>query len=665
MVLLGGQHLSTMDIPPRPSRRRLFVFCCSFLIACAVSLGYVYSRPAEYRAVARVQISPAGLVAEATDAKSPGLQGDPKSFLTEVQVLTSRPLLQEVVDRINAQGKLPNLGKDPVYAVQRMLHAVPVEGTQVVQLSAESSHQDLVSDLVNTIATVYREQIAHVYKDQVANTDANVSDEARNLHEQVLAKQRALDAFRDRYDIVSLDRKENDVLAKIDGLNRSYTDSNQQLAKAQGNLEGLREAVAAGKPISRPRDDATISAIELQISTLREKLSGQQRRYSPTFLALDPETKDLPSAIAELERQVKEKRAESARAAIADAENELAGAKIAVGRLRKDLDDNQKGAREFAARLAEFKGMQEDVDHVQAMERAVQDRATKLQASVRERAPQVGLIEAAAPSIAPWRPNYRQNALISMAGSLFFGLLATWLADFLAGPTPAPAQAMMVQHSLAMPAIERYSPPVSALRTLDAPTHAQLPAPSPPPRELDDAEIGALLANASDDLRLATAGLLMGLDPLETVALSWDQIDLESGWIALDGDHPRKLRLAEPLASLLKQQHAAAPDKTASILHNEQAGPLSVDDLNRLVLYGAYDAGLDRPQDVTSATLRHTYLGFLLRQGIRAADIGRIAGHVPQEEMLSHMQSTSPRARLPLDQIDSVHPGLRSIASKT
>jgi succinoglycan biosynthesis transport protein ExoP len=662
VVLLGGQHFSITDIPPRSSRRRLFVFCCSFLIACAVSLSYVYSRPAEYRAVARVQISPAGLVAEATDAKSPGLQGDPKSFLTEVQVLTSRPLLQEVVDRINAEGKLPDLGKDPVFAVQRMLRAVPVEGTQVVQLSAESSHQELVADLVNTIAAVYREQIAGAYKDQVANTDANVTDEARNLHAQVLAKQRALDAFRDRYDIVSLDRKENDVLAKIDGLNRTYTESNQLLAKAQGNVEGLKEAAAAGKPVTRPRDDATISAIELQISTLREKLSGLQRRYSATFLSLDPETKDLPAAIAELERQVKEKRADSARAAIVDAEDELASAKITVSRLRKDLDDNQKAAREFAARLAELKGMQEDVDHVQAMERAVQDRATKLQASVRERAPQVGLIEAAAPSLAPWRPNYRQDALISIAGSLFFGLLATWLADFLAGP--AAAQPMMVQHSLAMPAIERYPTPVSQLRRLDAPTHAQLPAPEPPPRELDDAEIGALLANASNELRLAIAGLLTGLSPSEIVALSWNEIDLEAGSIAIAGAHARKIRLSEPVASLLKQQHEDGVHKAGTVLHDEQAGPLSVDDLNRLVLYGAYDAGLDRPQDVTSATLRHTYLGFLLRQGIRAADIGRLAGHVPQEDMLAHLQATSPRARLSLEQIDSVHPALRGIVGQ-
>ncbi|HEY4266198.1 MAG TPA: tyrosine-type recombinase/integrase [Micropepsaceae bacterium] len=667
---MGGASSILMDVPERSSRRRLIVFSCSFILACAVSLGYVYSRPAEYRAIARVHISPAGVVAESTDTKSPALQGDPKSFLTEVQVLTSRPLLQEVVERIRTAGKLPDLGKDPVDAVQQMLHAMPVEGTQVVELSAESSRQALVSDLVNTVAAVYREQTADAYKDQVASTGANVDDEAQTLHDQVSAKQRALDAFRDRYDIVSLDRKENDVLAKIDGLTRSYADGNAQLAKAQGNLEAFQAALAAGKPISRPRDDAAIAALETELSMLREKMRGLERRYNSAFLVLDPETKALPAQIAELEQQLKDRRAESGRAAIADAEDELSSAKVTVARLRKDIDDNQKGAREFATRLSEFKGMQEDVDHLQVMERQVLDRSTKLQSSIRERAPRVELIEAATPSLEPWRPNYRQNALISVAGSLFFGLLATWFADFLAGP--APARAMMVQHSLALPSVARYAAP--ALRTLkaspsDAPelhspaSQVQLLAPEGLPRELEDSEIAALIANASDDLRLAVLTLLTGLDAAEVAALRWDRIDFGKRSILIGGPSPRTLALEDPLAAALEQRQPGS-EPSAPVLHDERGNPLSVEDLDRLVLFGAYDAGLERPADVNSAVLRHSYLAFLLRQGIRAADISRIAGHIPQAEMVAHMQSASPRARLPLEQIDRMHPVLRALASR-
>ena len=48
----------------------------------------------------------------------------------------------------------------------------------------------LVSDLVNTIAEVYRDQVADSYRDHAASTSADVSDEAKTLQKEVLAIRR-------------------------------------------------------------------------------------------------------------------------------------------------------------------------------------------------------------------------------------------------------------------------------------------------------------------------------------------------------------------------------------------------------------------------------------------------------------------------------------------
>jgi succinoglycan biosynthesis transport protein ExoP len=134
------------------SRRRAIVFSCAFVPAVVASLTYVYTRPAEYRAVARLQISPAAVVTQPAEAKdTPAVTTDAKSFLTEVQVLTSRPLLRDVLERLKSDGAGLDLGPDPVASAQRMLHAEPVEGTQVVQLSAEGPQPDFVTRLVNTV----------------------------------------------------------------------------------------------------------------------------------------------------------------------------------------------------------------------------------------------------------------------------------------------------------------------------------------------------------------------------------------------------------------------------------------------------------------------------------------------------------------------------------
>jgi uncharacterized protein involved in exopolysaccharide biosynthesis len=237
--------MTWIGMPARSSRRRAVVFCLTFFPVAAASLIYVYTQPPEYRAVARLQISPAAAVSQATDAKdAPAVVTDTKSFLTEVQILTSRPLLQDVVRRLKSSGALPDLGPDPVAGAQQMLYAEPIEGTQIVELSATGPQQQFVPRLVNTVADAYRQHVADAYKGLATSTYGEVGDELRALEAKVAAKRDAVNAFGKRYDIVSMEHKENDVLANIEGLSESYTSANERLAKAQGRLDALKNGKA-------------------------------------------------------------------------------------------------------------------------------------------------------------------------------------------------------------------------------------------------------------------------------------------------------------------------------------------------------------------------------------------------------------------------------------
>ena len=66
-------------------------------------------------------------------------------------------------------------------------------------------------------------------------------------------------------------------------------------------------------------------------------------------------------------------------------------------------------------------------------------------------------------------------------------------------------------------------------------------------------------------------------------------------------------------------------------------------------MYAAYDAGLDGADELTPRALRHTYLVYLLRQGIRFADIGRIVGRLPPQELAAYMRYAPSQPRLPLE----------------
>jgi hypothetical protein len=305
--------------------------------------------------------------------------------------------------------------------------------------------------------------------------------------------------------------------------------------------------------------------------------------------------------------------------------------------------------------------MREDLDHLEGMHRAALDQLAKLQASEAERAPRAELVEAAAESREPWRPNYRLEAAIGLGGAVAFGLFAAWFVDFLAGPAAPPVPAF-VQYAWA-PALPepRYELPPPPLAIGHDP--ARLPPPEPPPRELTDAEIGALVTAATTDARLVAVALLNGLTVEEISELRWGDVDLAAPTMRVGGADARTLPLVEPMGALLAARQHQQVKPGDRVLQTPAGDAFAEAEVARLVLFAAYDAGLDRPQEVTPSVLRYTFIGYLLRQGIRAADIDHVVGRVPHTELFAYMQLNSPATRRPIEDIERVLPALREIAA--
>jgi succinoglycan biosynthesis transport protein ExoP len=434
-----------------------------------------------------------------------------------------------------------------------------------------------------------------------------------------------------------MEHRENDVLADIEGLSQSYTLANERLEKAKGRLDALKTS----KAVIRAKDDPTLADLQQRVTVLREQWHEMQGRFTPAYLALDADAKALQARLANLEEQLQAQIGASQRTAVAEAQEELASAQTAAERLRRDVAANQKQAQEFATHLNNYKAMREDLDHLEGMHRAALDRLAKLQASEAERAPRVQLLEAAAESRQPWRP--------------------AWIVDFIAGPAAPPVPAF-VQYAWApaLPEPEARLPP----RTLSAaPDLARLPPPEPPPRELTDTETGALVTAATEDARLIAVALLSGLTVEEIIALRWQDVDFAVGSLRVGGADVRTLPLDEPMRALLAARQQRQEKVEGRVLQKPAGDGYAEAEVARLVLFAAYDAGLDRPQEVTPSVLRYTFIGYLLRQGIRAADIDRVVGQVPHAELVPWMQLNSPAARRPIEDIERVLPALREIAA--
>jgi len=648
------------DALPTPvakaNRRRLLVFLGTLIVALAVSLTTTWLRPAEYRASARLEITPS----TGSLPSGPAPSNAPESarpFLTEVQVLTSRPVLEAVAARLERSGKsLAVIGPDPIEGMHSQLQVTPVTSTNVVELVATGQHSELLAPLLNTIVEVYRDRLADAYRSSSSETLAQANEEVKKLEGSVAARRRAVEAFRLRHNIVSLERDENQVLAQVRNLSTSLSSAQERVAIAEGKLRALSESAAAGKAVIRARDDPTLANLEQRASQIREELRDLERGYTEDYLAKEPKAITQRARLAELERQIKVQREASQQAGLAEAQEELAGAQAAAARMQNQITSGRQEVAQFTARFNEYKSQQDELAEIEIAYRDAVQRRAKLEATERARMPTTKLLEAATTPQQPWRPLYWRDTAIGAAGSLVLALLAMWLVELFNRSEQQPTMVLVQPQLSGLPyemvpqALPRQGWPAMSL---EAPGQALLPPQPTLPRELHRDEVAALIRAADDDSRLVMLLLLSGIKLDEAVALHWSNVDLARRLIHVGDGSPRDVALNEPLLALLA---ARQPTGQPDLLLGNQDPPVTRETIGAQLLYAAHDAGIESASDVTPDCLRHTYVAFLVRQGIRFSDLARLVGHVPLELLGAYTALAPPGPRVPREKIDVVFP---------
>jgi succinoglycan biosynthesis transport protein ExoP len=641
------------------NRRRLRVFLGTLIVVLGVSLAFTWLRPPEYRTSARLEITPA--VGVPTSGSAPtGAPESTRPFLTEVQALASRPVLEGVATRLQRSGEdLSALGPDPIAGLQAHLEALPIAGTNVVELVATGQRPELLAPLLNAVIEVYQDRLAAAYRSSSSESTAQVDEEVKKLEASVTAKRRDVESFRIRNNIVSLERGENEVLAQVRNLSTSLSAANDRVAAAEGRLRALSASAAAGKAVVRSRDDPTLANLEQRASQMREELRDLERGFTPDYLAKDPKVITQRVRLAELERQITVQRGASQQTALLEAQEELASAQGAAARIQNQMSAGRQEVAQFTTRFNEYKSRQDELAELESAYRDAVQRRAKLEASERARMPVTKVLEAAATPQSPWRPLYWRDTAFSIGSSLVLALLAMWLVELFNRAEPQPTVVLIQPQSVALP--HDRSPQMLSSRgtpamSLEAAEPALLPRQPTFPRELRHDEVAALIRASDDDSRLVMLLLLSGVSLEEAVKLRWSDVDLIRGAIRVGDEPVRDLALGGTLRRCL----AAGPKVPGSdLLVGHPGRPVSRDSIDAEVLYAAHDAGIEDATQINSDCLRHTYLAFLVRQGIRFADLVRLVGHLPAERVGVYSALSPSGTRIGMAEIQLVHPALR------
>jgi len=633
--------------PTGPARwRRWKVFFSVLLLASAVGLAIVYGRDPIYRAAASIlTVKP-----KAVDRRSE--EADIEHVAIQGRLLLGEELLGRLAKSLAEEGDNDIAGLDQLRSI---LSVVPVPETNLLELRAEGEYPEQLQRAVNRWAESYEGFRAEEIEAATGRTTAELADEQAQLQLKIEAARAELLSFRETHDIVSLERDENRSLATLKGLNNSLNKAREVLVEARARKMAIDEAIAKGETVIPSEQKSDITRMKLDVERTRARVADLKQKYTQRYIDRDPVLKNLPGMLNEMERELVRALELGERTVKDEAQQDVSTAAASVTALERELIEHQDKVQKFTERFKEFKAMEEGLAGLEELANENKARLAKIEVQNLKKYPPIQVVEWARVPSRPIYPDYERDLMIALAAALGLALFATWLVEYLS-ERPRPS------HATPYLGVRIY--PDGQTQTLAAPqVHNQLnhdpTAAAPPapanlpilPRELAGAELKSLMAVA-DPLTAGYATLLLsGISPYELPLLHSACFDRSGDRVEVPGAGRREISIGQGAWRRLEPVLA------------EMAGakmPLPLPDLDQRLVSCAREAQLADPGRINALSLWHSYVLYLVRQGIDASALAARAGAIPPDVHGTLMHFAPPGGNRPLSSIEFIHPILAS-----
>lgn len=662
--------------PKRFKNQRLFLFLAIFSLCLATSLTYVWLREPIYQSTASLlTVAPeeaglagSGVTVHEVRTQEEGLVpsipiaaiersesvANPEHVTLQRQILLGVPVFEETLRRLYEHDSPTSPPRLSLNDLRSLLTVDMVKGTNLVELKAQGPQPKILAPLVNAWIDAYQSLREETTRNAASNNYVALEEESRQMEKKVEAKRKALEEFRESHDILSRTDSDNTPMMKLKGLNEAFNKATDEQVKAKSKLESIRAAIARGEPVMPPEDGPSLANLEKRAQEMREILKDSQRRFTPTYLAMNPQMKILPEKLAQVEAAINEKRQQGSRAMISKADQDLAATSQTVLDLKQKILEMKRESSEFTNRFAEQKTMEDDLKRLESMHRDIQGKLAHMESRPAEPYPPLQVVERGyPPTEAFWPHNWRDTG-ISVLASLVCAVLFIWLYDYLtrieevptaaSSPTMPSFQFYSVQGNLPSHAREEDGP---ALIAQQAP--AALALDSPFPRELTAHELHILMDAADSKTQQWIGLLLSGLSTEEVVGLRLENVDLAANRISLAGNSPRMITMAPRVKlSFTETPPTGLPS----------AVPFDAEEVSARIACAAFDSGLPMPETIDAVSIRHTYIAYLVKQGIRLSELESIVGRLQAKNLAVYGRLSPSGPGLSANRISQIHPAL-------
>jgi len=404
------------------------LFAISFGIVFVLGLVWTVFQPLVYRSSATVLMSaPTAIDAGVSEANI-------QNVAIQRAILLGEEITRRVLDQL---ADIQQFKMSPEY-LRDVLQVAPVPDTNLIEMTAQGADGDVLPTLVDTWIEVYIAVRAEDIAQRKDRTVQLVQEELAGLAIKIEQDRDDLELYRGQNNIISAKREENEVLARLDGLNKALNTAIEEEVKTKVYLEALQESMQKGQVIIPSSDMRSLRSLENELEMLRVEMLVMSKRYTMEYIEKHPAMRAIPERITELERDLAMRVSEGQALELATAEQAYSAARRALQELQKKLDEHKQKVFEFNRIYATHEALVEDLAGLEELNRESQARLVQLEVRRVDKYPQVSVIgwPGSADRIGP---DYLLLLGSTLAAALACGILSVWLYGFLGYDKVSPA----------------------------------------------------------------------------------------------------------------------------------------------------------------------------------------------------------------------------------
>ena len=445
-----------------------------FLLVVMVMMLQSYSTVPMFRAQARLLIEDERTtMVMGMSPNDPSFWMDPAPYFeTQYEILRSRGLAQRVVEKLSLSG-IPELtGQDSeprgiitelrsarrslfssmrsllsgpppeegaaagtdetatataqAQALLSSLQVLPLEGTHLVDITVEGRNPEFAALAVNTLIGEYVQQNLD---QRLQNTDKTLGwleEELRRQQRKVVEGERALADYRESQDALSLDDRQNIVVARLNQLNDAVTSAQTTRVQKQALYAQVRDVSPDSAAVGSFPAIVQNPAVQGLRANLGD-LESEKARLSERYGERHPDIVNLTVSIEAVSRQLRVQIVSALEAIRNDYESALAEER----NLRAQLEAQKRAAMDLDSKHVSYTVLQREAESTRMVYEGLLGREKELQVVANNRANNARVVDPAEVPAGPFTPNPRRDWVMATVLGLMLGIGLVFGVEYL------------------------------------------------------------------------------------------------------------------------------------------------------------------------------------------------------------------------------------------